>query len=137
MDPQTAELIDSTLRHMARSYYAWYFIFIVLGVTGVLLPGLAALGVGGPDMSRRLAAAAALVAATFAFVKPHEYATGFDAGKQIVWQTQIAYTLGTIDTEEVSRRLQQAVEVTTFRYGGRALTDTPAPIPPGPAGAAL
>jgi hypothetical protein len=134
MDPQTAELIETTLRHMSRSYYAWYFIYIVLGVVGVMLPGLAALGVGGPDVSRRLAAAAALVAATFAFVKPHEYATGFDAAKQITWQTQIAYSLGTIDTAEVSRRLEQAVEVTTFRYGGRALTGEPGEAP---AGAAL
>lgn len=134
MDPQTAELIETTLRHMSRSYYAWYFIFIVLGVIGVMLPGLAALGVGGPDVSRRLAAAAALVAATFAFVKPHEYATGFDQAKQIVWQTQVAYSLGTIDTPEVSRRLERAIEVTTFRYGGRALTGDPAD---GPAGTAL
>lgn len=128
MDGDTGRLIADTLTHMSWSYYAWFAIYVGLGMIGVVLPGLAALGVGGPDVSRRFAAAAALVAATYTFLKPHEYATGFDAGKQLAWQTKIAWELGTIDDAEVARRLEAAVAVTTFKYGGRL----PAPeTPPG------
>lgn len=123
MDAGTTDLIETTLRHMSFSYYGWFAVYVGLGVTAVLLPGLAAVGIGSPETQRRLAAAAALVAATFAFLKPHEYATGFDAGKRLVWQTEIAWRLGTIDEAEVARRLEEAVAVTTFRYGGRMPSD--------------
>ena len=120
MDAGTTDLIETTLRHMSFSYYGWFAVYVGLGVTAVMLPGLAAVGIGSPETQRRLAAAAALVAATFAVLKPHEYATGFDVGKRLVWQTEIAWRLGTIDEAEVARRLEEAVAVTTFRYGGKA-----------------
>ncbi len=61
---------------------------------------------------------------TFAFLKPHEYATAFDAGKQEALKAQLAYSLGQLNDAEVSVALGRAVDVTTFKYGTK-LSEVP------------
>jgi hypothetical protein len=118
------KIIESTLRVMQMGYYFWFIVYVALGVLSVILPGLAAIGLWSGDTSKYLAGAGALAAAVFAFLRPHEYASGFDAATQAVWKTQIAHDLGQIGEKEISEELRRAVEITTFKYGGLAIAST-------------
>lgn len=119
MERQATEaIIESVVRRMTTYYLLWGFVYITLGLATVILPILITVGVSDEAL-QILAPLTAIVAAVFAFLKPHEYATGFDAGKQEAWKTQIAYSLGQMDDAEVAAALGRAIDVTTFKYGAK------------------
>ncbi len=112
----TQQIIDDLARRMHTRYLFWGFVYVTLGLLSVILPILITVGALS-DYQHILPPLAAIVAAAFAFLKPHEYATGFDAGTQEAWKTQIAYSLGQLNDAEVSASLGRAIDVTTFKYG--------------------
>jgi hypothetical protein len=69
-------------------------IYLVLGILSIDLPGLAAMTLFESKTNQALAGAGALAAAVFGFLKPHEYATGFDNAAQIAWQARNDFELG-------------------------------------------
>jgi hypothetical protein len=131
MEKQTTEeIIESVVRRMSLCYYFWGFIYVALGLLTVILPILITVDAFG-EGAWFLAPLTAIVAAIFAFLKPHEYATGYDAGTQEAWKTQIAYRIGQLNDAEVSAGLGRAIDITTFKYGGKI--QEPAADPRSPA----
>ena len=122
----TQQVIDSVVRRMSTFYAFWGILYITLGLLTVLLPILITVDAFGEGVQKILPPLTAIVAAGFAFLKPHEYATAYDAGKQEAWKTQIAYSLGQMDDADVSAALGRAIDVTTFKYGGK-ITEVPTP----------
>jgi hypothetical protein len=115
----TLQIIDRVARRMHTLYLFWGFLYVTLGLLSVILPILITVGALA-DYQHILPPLTAVVAAAFAFLKPHEYATGYDAGTQEAWKTRIAYSLGQLNDAEVSASLGRAIDVTTFKYGGNA-----------------
>jgi hypothetical protein len=114
----TEDIITGVVNRMAALYSFWAFMYIGLGLLTVVLPILITVKAFGTYQDY-IPPLTAIVAAAFAFLKPHEYATGYDAGKQEAWKTQIAYRLGQMNEAEVSVALGRAIDVTTFKYGAR------------------
>lgn len=112
----TQQIIDNLARRMHTLYLFWGFVYVTLGLLSVILPILITVGALA-EYQHILPPLTAVVAAAFAFLKPHEYATGYDAGTQEAWKTQIAYSLGQLNDAEVSASLGRAIDVTTFKYG--------------------
>lgn len=109
--------INTGIRIMRFGYYAWFVVHVVLGIATVVLPGLAAMAVFDDVITRWLAGAGALVGAVVSFLRPYEYATGYDAGLQRAWRARILLTCDSIDVPTAGRELAKAVDLTTFRYG--------------------
>ena len=131
----TQQVIDQGVRRMSTFHALWGFTYVALGLLSVILPILITVGALSA-YQHILPPLTAIVAAAFAFLKPHEYATGYDAGKQEAWKTQIAYSLGQMNDAEVSAALGRAIDVTTFKYGSK-ITDhgveaKESPTPPTP-----
>ena len=51
-------------------------------------------------------------------LKPHEYATGYDAGLQLAWKTRIAFIAEAIDAAAAAKDIRRAIDLTTFQYAG-------------------
>lgn len=115
--PETSATIEAVHRRMSAGYFFWFGTYATLGLAGVLLPGLIAMDAVPPGMVKIVAGAASMVAALLSFLRPQDYATGFDLGKQAAWKTRIAHDLGQSDAATVTSGLHRAVEATTFRYG--------------------
>jgi hypothetical protein len=62
------------------------------------------------------AGAGALFAALLHAIKPHQYATGYDAALQLAWKTRIALHAGEISEVAASKQIAKAIDMTTFRY---------------------
>ena len=125
-------IAQGVINFMQLGYGVWITIYIILGILSVSLPGLAAMDVfESPKTNKILAGTGALVAAIVAFLKPHEYATGFDAACQLAWKTRNDFQLGAIDNVGVAKQLGRALDLTTFRYGVvdhlESNTETPKP----------
>lgn len=118
-----AELEDA-IKLMQRGYYLWFCIYIVLGSLSVALPAFAAIA---PDVyfAKILAGSGAVAAAMFTFIKPYEYATGYDIALQSAWKAQLAHKAGLIDDKQVVGELHRSIDLTIFRYGPAAGTVTP------------
>ncbi len=112
--------IDDAIRVMQWGYFVWFGVYAVFVVLTVGLPGVAAMGLFGDWHDKMLAGAGALVAALLHALKPHEYATGYDAGVQLAWKTRIALVGGSIDEVAASREVAKAIDMTTFKYGAPA-----------------
>jgi hypothetical protein len=108
---------EGVIKFMQLGYAAWMAAYLILGILSIGLPGLAAMGLFGAKTNQALAGAGALVAAIFTFLKPHEYATGFDNAAQLAWKTLNDFQLGAIDNVDVAKQLGHALALTTFRYG--------------------
>jgi len=111
------EEVDDAIKVFLSWYRAWFFVYISLVVLTILLPGLAAMGIFTDLTNRLLAGAGALLVAVSSALKPHEYATAFDAGGQLAWKTGISLVAGTIDKETAAKELRRAIDLTTFKYG--------------------
>ena len=119
---QQQQLIDETFGTLRRGYYLWYLGYIVLGISSIVLPALAAIGVWPQAVGQILAGAGAVVSAVFVFLKPNEYASGFNEAKQRVWRAKIGYSLGTLDEHGVDKEISEALKIITYRYAGVANT---------------
>jgi hypothetical protein len=114
--PGISAEIDRLRRTLRWGYHFWYLLYLLFGGIAVLLPALAATGIWGDETTRLLAGFGAAWVALFTFLRPYEYASGFDKALQLVKKTKIAFDLGTIDAKEVQRRLHDALDMTTFDY---------------------
>lgn len=114
---KTLSDIDDAIRVMQGGYYLWFAIHIILGSLSIILPGIAAIGFFDEIAAKFLAAGGALSAALVQFLKPHEYATGYDLAVQLAWKTHIAFNSRTIDTNIAIEQINKAIDATTFRYG--------------------
>ena len=112
----TLREINSAISVMSWGYYFWFAVYFLMVILTVGLPGLAAIITNDPETSRYLAGGGALAAAMTHALKPHEYATGFDAGLQLLWKTRVALITGAIDAINASSALSKAIDLTTFRY---------------------
>jgi hypothetical protein len=103
---------------MQLGYFAWFAVYVLLGGLSVALPALAAIDIWNRGVGQMLAGGGALTSAVFAFLKPHEYATGYDNATQSVWKTLVSYKLSQIDTKTVNSELRKAMDITSYKYGG-------------------
>lgn len=113
---------------MNNGYTLWYRIYVIFVILTVGLPAVAAIGlfhapIAGcsPTIDNILAGAGALFAALSHAIKPHEFATGFDAGLQRIWKARIRYVAGAIDEQSAAEEIGKAIDLVTFRYGGKGL----------------
>jgi hypothetical protein len=106
--------INKAISMLSWGYYVWFFIYVVMVILTVGLPGVAAL-LSDP-LSRYFAGCAAIVAAVSHALKPHEYATGFDVGLQLAWKTRISFVAGGINAADAAKDIRRAIDLTTFRY---------------------
>ena len=109
--------IDDAIRIMQWGYSVWFGAYAVFAILTVGLPGIAAMGLFGDWHDKVLAGTGALFAALLHALKPHEYATGYDAGVQLAWKTRVALVGGLIDEPAASRDIGKAIDLTTFKYG--------------------
>ena len=116
---QEAQLrtVNSYLRLMIVGYYWWYFVYLVLGLGSIVLPGLAVMKWPSAEAVPWMAGAGSLAAAMFGFLKPHEYATGFDAATQTLLKVKASLQLGKPGEEGVVAEIHRAIDYTTFKYG--------------------
>jgi hypothetical protein len=82
----TLREVEGTFHVLLRGYYLWLTIYIILGVATVILPGIAATGFVVPDTAKVLAGPGALSSAIFAFLKPNDCATAYDAAATTAWK---------------------------------------------------
>lgn len=107
--------IAKVKRRAALGYYFWYALFLLLGGASIVLPGVAALG---QEPAKVYAGLGALAAALFSFIRPNDYATGFDSAFQLAAQAETEHALGQIDEAAVSKTLSAAIQLMTFKYTG-------------------
>ena len=110
------DVTASTLSVMARGYYFWFILYFVLGAICIALP-LAITADIWPDCAKKIAAAAAFASAIFTFLRPHEFATAYDAAATSVWKAKVRARLGQLTEAEAAAILQDAIDKTTFKYG--------------------
>jgi hypothetical protein len=99
-------------------YYFWFAIYIILGVATIALPGIAAMGFADPTITKLLAGSGALASAVFAFLKPHEYATAYDAAATAAWKAALRARMGQLPDADALKILSDAIDKTMFKYGG-------------------
>jgi hypothetical protein len=87
---------------MQLGYFAWFAVYVLLGGLSVALPALAAIDIWNRGVGQMLAGGGALTSAVFAFLKPHEYATGYDNATQSVWKTLVSSDLLTQGSTKIS-----------------------------------
>jgi hypothetical protein len=107
--------INNGVTILARGYFVWYGIYVFMVITSVGLPGIAALSTEGE--AKYLAGVAAIFAGIMHALKPHEIASGYDAGLQMAWKAQASLRSGTIDVPTALTEFRQAIDLTTFKYG--------------------
>jgi|SRR5262245_24508970 hypothetical protein len=121
-----SDSIENVLRTLQWGYYVWFFIYVILLLLSVGLPGIAAMGIfAGVVEVKTLAGAGALSAAVNHALRPQEYATAYDAGVQLAWKTRVSWIAKTLDPEGVARDLKKAIDRTTFKYGQPRSIDQP------------
>jgi hypothetical protein len=109
---------DVTRINLWWGYVPWFAVYLLLLAVTVVGPGLAAVGFFTDPMTNKwLAGAGALAAALSHALRPHEYATAYDASVQLAWKTHISLVAGIISTEAAANELRQAIDLTTFKYG--------------------
>jgi len=81
------------------------------------LPGVAATQFVEPSTAKLLAGLGALAGAIFAFLKPHEYATAYDAAATAAWKAAVSARLGQLSEADAAIVLGQAIDKTMFKYG--------------------
>lgn len=114
-DPALVE-IHSVLELMQTAWLKWYIRHVFLGSLAIALPSIAAISNFDAPTTRVLAGLGALAAALAAFLNTRGLASSYDAATQIAWTAWIRRKLGQASEEEVSSLLQQAIDVTTFKY---------------------
>jgi len=103
-------------RVLQWGYYVWFCVFVVATLAAIGLPGLAALGLFGPDTDRIIAGCGALAVALIQAIKPHEYATAYDVALQRVWKARVLFVGGNLDASAAAKEIGAAIDLTTFRY---------------------
>lgn len=130
-DRATAHL--ATLRSLQREarcfYYGWFFVYAVLGLAAIVLPGLAAMGVGaGADDAKYLAGGGALAASLFGFLKPNQYLAAFDTALAEIGSLQDRIEL--FEDDAAGNVLRSIRLLMAFNYQGMPGPSTTAPVPP-------
>jgi len=113
----TLREVEGTFHVLLRGYYLWLTIYIILGVATVILPGIAATGFVVPDTAKVLAGLGALSSAIFAFLKPNDCATAYDAAATTAWKATLSARLGQLSEADAATILGQAIDKTMFKYG--------------------
>src|SRR5262245_1793625 len=113
-----SDQIEKVLRTLKWGYHVWFWVYAILLLLSVGLPGIAAMGIfeNVADI-KTLAGAGALSGAVSHALKPHEYATAYDAGVQVAWKTRVSWIAKTLDANGVARNLGMAIDHITFKYG--------------------
>lgn len=124
IDPVKKEILEA-IWELQKGYYIWFSVYIVFLVAGVLFPGIAAMGVLPDPGTKIFAGIGTLFIALTHALKPHEYATAYDAGVQLCWKVEVAYVAKTMDDKAVSEALQRAIDMTTFKYTAPPSTGKP------------
>lgn len=114
----TQNEINIAQSHMQSGYYLWYWIHIILGIATITFPATAAIIPFETQTVKLLSGFGALCGAIYAFVRPHDFASGYDRACQDVWRVDVAFNLKTIMEADVAKGLEKAIRWTTFRYNG-------------------
>lgn len=110
--------LDNASHKITAGYYTWFAIHVILIVLTVGLPAIASMGIFDGVWNKVLAGSAAITAAITHAVRPHEYATAYDAGIRVIWSTRVSFLVKSIDATAASEEIRKAIEIITFRYGG-------------------
>lgn len=113
-------VIQNTLRIVACGYYFWFILYVILGIASVALPSAIAADIW-PGSARIIAGCGALCGAVLAFLKPHEYATAYDAALTELWKLEVKARLGNLTDAEAADGVERAIAKTAFKYGNLAL----------------
>ena len=111
------QVASYTLGTMVTGYYFWFIVYVLLGIMSVALPGAAAL-LHDPEQARISAGLGAISAAVFAFLRPNELASAYDAAATVAWKAKVRARLGQLTREEAATILNEAIDRAGLKYGG-------------------
>jgi hypothetical protein len=107
----------ATLCTLVIGYYFWFILYVLLGIASIALPGVAAAVLQDPNDVKTYAGLGAIAAAVFAFLRPHDQASAYDAAAIIAWKTKVQARLGLLTQEDTASQLQKAIEKAGLKYG--------------------
>jgi hypothetical protein len=113
------QFIQREINRHAMGYYLWFMLYVLLGTASIALPAVAALGIwDNKPYGTMFAGLGSIVAAVFAFLKPHEYASGYDFAVQTAINVKASFFMGRITSVEAAALLNKANEAVIFKYAG-------------------
>jgi hypothetical protein len=108
IDPSLLKIVQSRLARVRRHYYVWFYIWLVLGLGAIVLPLLAALApISDEQISRILAGAGAIAAASFGFLRPHVNAQQYHDDLRRTRDIETAVQLGVLTPPQIWDRFQK------------------------------